>query len=163
MATEERRIEHCEMVSCVAVCAPAVRMVNVEVWFYEGEHGVRFNPVIALRETSVRRFAKICYQKGQPAEYPTPEMMLDNGWSYIGMEARSEALVVDCDGLINASDDVDNSSNTVSRLVVCPWPADEDHERLKQLVEELAAEAKEKEEHNQAKSRKAQQDAQPAK
>ena len=119
-----------------------------------------FTPVIAIRSRTVRKFYKAKPGGAIPEKFPTPKMMMDNAWSYDEEEVKTELLTVDSDGEM-AVPHCQCGRDFWSKVVVCEWPAEQDHERLAKVVEELKKNIQRADQL--ARDREAQQDAQPAK
>jgi hypothetical protein len=129
------------------MCPPAVRMVAVVAWAYrdgedgDPEAGTEILPVVALRAAVERVYSKAYSGEAEPNEHLTEEELLAQGWWLREQRCDTCALVVDEDyGLIAYDDGLLITSNSVRRLVCCPWPPAEDADRLASVLAELKAE-----------------------
>jgi hypothetical protein len=141
--------------TALAMTTPAVRMVVVEMWGQrperfeetEGPDAMgnwpdeprhRFIPVLALVGRHVDDYSRRATGSGPPLTAPTWRGMHEKGWVYEGFELKFDALILEENyGLILASDAYASTANVVYDLAVCPWPADEDEDRLAPIVAEL--------------------------
>jgi hypothetical protein len=144
----ERRFEHHALPVSVALAAPAVRLTVVEVYANPAPDGGwdaphEFHPALAILATAAHSFARRCDPSRSFRVAPTPEGMEAHGWVFQSHASSIAFDVVVCDpefGLCEASSAFD-AVNVAFRVVACPWPAEEDAERLAPVVEELRAEA----------------------
>jgi hypothetical protein len=123
-----------------ALCPPAVRMAVVTV-YGEGPDPAAYEayvqPVVALQSFTRKHYWYAARSTDEmPSTSGTERDLLRRGWVLSVVEAVTTALVCDEDfGLVSYDDDP--GPNEVFRLVACPWPADEDGERLAPVVARL--------------------------
>jgi hypothetical protein len=147
------KFEYGDLVTSVALCPPACRLVFVKVWCPEEGDGVEphhsFLPVVAVRSTVANCYVGRKPAGGRPARrYATHREMLEYGWEFL-MQKTDDALLVlddDADGDLAATDDracYPRGGNFAYRVCPAPWPPGEDEERLRPVVEELLDQVRE--------------------
>ena len=123
----------------VALCPPPQRMVCVVVgydaqrdhWFTD------FKPVVAIR--TCNRLTMVNNVAG--GDYPANvEQAIDSDWfADYKWFAETEALVLDeVYDIVNYADVA--CSNTITTLEMCPWPMEDDTEKLANVVDDLKVE-----------------------
>jgi hypothetical protein len=134
------------LVEQVAMCPPAVRTVVVQAWLDEpdrvSEH--RVYPVLALRSYLSHDYTRP--RETGPDRYPetaaTHAAMTELGWHHDpNVYATIEAIVAHEEfGLVGTEVGHFDHDNSAHEVVACPWPPDEDEERLApdRLVEQVA-------------------------
>ena len=100
-------------------------MYLVTRWYFEdGTFGGKNDPVLALRSTASQHFTKEGYPTSWPYEQPSAELLIEDGWSFQGFDVGEDAIILDDEyGFIDAKNSLLNSSNSASKLVLCPWPS----------------------------------------
>lgn len=128
----------------VALIVPSMRMVVVDVWVDENldedgarAQGVQFYPVLGIDPRIERIFSKRI-----SGDYPntggTEKDLLERGWYLQDQELKRSVVYIDQEyGLINSDDPMLDSSNIARHVVCCPWPPEQDEERLKPTVNVL--------------------------
>lgn len=145
MARQKHR--SAKLYGAVALCAPAVRLVVVQVWAEVGEsdevvaRSHVFHPVVAIR-ARVEHDYSIYLDPGEDSRRRgrTHRDMESLGWHYEGSHVTESCLVVNEE--FDDLGDLEDLSilNGRSTVVACPWDPREDDERLKSAVEALHAE-----------------------
>ena len=130
----------------VALCTPAIRTVVVRASAWretpnsplEVEHEIV--PVLAMRATTSRCYG---HEERDAEEYFEEAALLDNGWYFDHVAESVEPILADRElGLVGLDDT--SCSNTAEEIVACPWPEDEDEDRLAKVIERVRKEATEK-------------------
>jgi hypothetical protein len=146
-----KRLAYHGLPATLAMCAPAVRMVVVDVWANQLEDGSwddadhAIYPVLAILAKQEHRYVQPFSEQRPPDIAPTSEAMESLGWRYESRQAIAFDVVVNspehgvCDGALAFG-----GSNEGYRAVACPWPPEEDPERLAPIIDELRAEARAK-------------------
>jgi hypothetical protein len=133
--------------TALALCAPAVRMVQVTAGRdpeNEDSWWCVTIPVLAIQTEFRQRY--YIYSSGFPDLPNNPDERLDQGWRDDGVETVISALVLDVDyGLISTQDELmkDDCYNSASTLVELPWSYDEtkDAAAVEKCVPELRRKA----------------------
>ncbi len=123
----------------VSLITPPIRMVLITVGVENSEEWHYFTPIIAI-ESSVER---AYYYEGDDFEDVshidtggTEEELLERGWVLKDQWIIRRPIYMDCEGMIVAEGD-DKCCNTTQTVVMCPWPPEEDEERLKDEIVHL--------------------------
>lgn len=85
-------------------------------------------PVVAVKAETVA-FLDHAATRTPPDDTGTIEELTRRGWCLVSQATATGALVIDDSGEIVEHDDV-MLPDIAHRLVACPWPAEEDAERL---------------------------------
>lgn len=133
------------LTTMLAMTTPAVRMVVISVWHddeAEPQEGHTFDPVIAI----VAKVNQVYYrdlEPNNPLQFkvaPTDQAMIEGGWKYDWVDSGYvdyDVLIhTDEYGLIEASSVFDGEWECYE-TEVCPWPPEEDEERLSEVVASL--------------------------
>jgi hypothetical protein len=147
------RIVEVRVPRSVALVAPAVRVVIVHAFAWNEGDELRtahvVYPVVAIRSSVVDRYDRP-REEGEhpPRALPDREAMLAAGWSYRGRDVEEDLLIITSDFDLCPASLALGACNAESRPVACPWPAEEDAERLADVIDDLKAGAIEKERRN---------------
>jgi hypothetical protein len=149
--TAPKRV-HRDLTAHLAMCTPGVRMTVIEAWAIRDEEGQgphiaehQLLPVLAViaRETHRLSF-EVGNHSHPPREFPSPEMMVADGWTYEDRDLSYDVLIHDNEfGLANLSL-LGDGVNVAHTIAVCPWDSTEDEVRLADLIRETEQEAIEK-------------------
>jgi len=136
-------------VVALSTTTPSIRTVVVEAnagWYRddlsEGAKGdCTVYPVLALRTVVKNMYTKQVRQL-PPREPLTHEELLKDGWTFALQFEQTSALIYDPEKCcILAYDDEDRSNqynHRYAEVVVCPWPAKADEQRLAQVYEQVS-------------------------
>lgn len=145
MANKPRpQLKHCDIVTGVALTAPAVRLVVVNACAFPDPDGDGFiaehvlYPVLAI-EATIRQSFSARADSGPRGHAPTPEAMEQLGWRYSGggLGASYDPVVLTHDyGICGASFAFDWEAETWE-VFACEWSRDEDETRLAEEIARL--------------------------
>lgn len=135
-------------VTHVSMCPPAVRTVVIEAWADDDKTppAAVVYPVIALQtiisDTYSRR--RLLANRSDVARTAgTHDELVAAGWMLAFQNNVVEAVYVDSDDMPPIRTTAHEVANVVTRVVVCPWPPEEDDSRLQVHIEKAVCEAKE--------------------
>lgn len=137
------KYDSCSIEHSAGLCAPAVRMVVVEAGTGDvaGETWHNLHPVLAIESRNVTVFTR-AHEPGGYLEPATLEEAESEGWRRDrGPTPEYDAIVMDEEHDISTARLVFRAINTAYRIVVTPWPPEEDEARLAEVIAELTAEA----------------------
>lgn len=148
-----KRTRYLSLVKHITTVQPAVRTVVVLAWYTSDEScGEHVCPVLAI-ETRVegKYWWRGEYLKGQrpppgPPEGASHKECLEFGWNYSGeLITRSPIItgIYGCSGL-ESYDLASIVGDEAFHLVACPWPPDQDEERLKEVMAAVKKEARDR-------------------
>lgn len=136
----------------LALAAPAVRMVFVEVCACRGDDGEwdavddhAVYPVLAVIASHGQNYSQKLPPGGPvPACAPTHDALLDLGWwaDPYGPDLTFDVLVNDADLGLSEGGSPLRPRNAAREVVVCDWPREEDTVRLAPVIERLRARAR---------------------
>ncbi len=137
--------------TAVQVLTPAVRCVSVTVWVGASGLSTKVDPVVAVEAAMVEIWRCETVELGSPPTAPHPHDLTPLGWSYHATVTRYTPVIAGWGepfpgfprappGFLRAPD-VLVEEILLQRTVACPWPAEEDNERLASVLEQLRAEA----------------------
>lgn len=136
------RYQDAELTQAVAMTVPAVRLAYVHGWAHGEESGHQVLPVVGLRTRVDQRWYRS--HRDTLDIDPSPATMRKAGWYLEGIDPRTEALVICPEtGEVAPTSQIE-CTNTAGRLVACSWPPEQDPERLAPIVDQVVAEAREK-------------------
>jgi hypothetical protein len=134
----------------VALCPPAVRMVFVSAWSDGAESGHQLDQVVALQSVIRRCYARR-YTGHRPSSDGTERDLVRQGWQLCSQVAMDHALILDNGGALSTCEDsLVGFINTVGELACCPWPPEEDEDRLKDVIAGLKTKAGQKARRSEA-------------
>lgn len=144
---EKRKIIRHSRVDRLAVFAPAVRTVVIEVWVDGSEVGHRVFPVLGIQAVVKSTFLR--FEDSGDGRNRPPNLRKDletNGWQRQSGDdvVEYDPILIDDDYAICTLDEI-TSSNTTYKIVPCPWPISEDEGRLTPIIQALTAVATERE------------------
>lgn len=147
---EKRRWANDNRSLAVALVQPGVRMVIVQVWICDEQPGHDFVPVLAI-ESHIKR----CFSKGYVGNHPrtcdTEKELIENGWDFQGQHVDRHAIYLCPEGFLMSTEEDDLvSSNGDGQLAVCPWPPEQDEEKLADVVAALTEKVRKKLAHKEA-------------
>src|SRR5262249_31330446 len=131
----------------MSITTPASRMVYVEGIYYPPNANAkpnphRFYPVLAIKATNKILYWATTQDADPPRMGATHEEMLGFGWSVEDASDFVEYTPVLFDGDRLCDPESVEAMSTVGRLVLAPWPPEEDEERLAPVVSELTNRAR---------------------
>jgi hypothetical protein len=142
----EGRWRHQSVAHVASLCQPAVRMVVVRVFAFDDDAGnlttdVQFDPVLAVAAIQWRNFAK----HDGPGSYSTLSSVSERtnrqeGWEPSDVNFTADVMFADPENgpsFYYHDHDGWGCSNERHKVVACPWPPEEDGERLRGVVEML--------------------------
>jgi hypothetical protein len=152
--SRSKRRERHDLPVTLAMSPPAVRMVVVQVWAERGPDGewseggtdYQICPVLAILAKQSYRYTRPHQGAARPKVSATHAGMEELGWAYEPVCDLIDFDVVIYDpqyGICQASFALEGS-NCVDKAVPCPWPPDEDAQRLAPLIANLRSEARKK-------------------
>jgi hypothetical protein len=141
-----------EITNALAMTAPATRMVVVRAYAQDGEAWHEIVPVLAVVGKDVTGYAK----EAPVGEYPdvgaNHREMLRLGWRFdYRFAPEYSVLIHDREFGIHELTEDFTACNESYAIRVCPWPADEDEQRLAETIEEVRRFALEKDESRQTR------------
>jgi hypothetical protein len=125
----------------VALVVPSMRMMVVKVYvMFDKDFGHVFCPVVAVESSIVRDYHKqyLSNQK-PPFSGESEKELLASGWWLDAQKFQRTVLFLDDEcGLTALEEEWRQDDEVMTKLVACPWPAEEDESRLSEVVERLA-------------------------
>jgi hypothetical protein len=142
-----RQTDHHRTVTSVALTTPAVRLVVVEAWAeksgaeWQAEHEII--PVIALQVTAGHDYTRRFDEHDRPPRISADHAeMIRLGWRYNSTQmVEYDAVVLDREYGVCEASFACEAENCSHEIVACPWPAEEDAERLKDAIERIKEQA----------------------
>jgi hypothetical protein len=127
----------------IALVAPAVRTLVVDVWAQEADDGKgwvchhELVPVLAIQTTIEASFSRTRKQ-GRLDVPATVSEALRTGWlANETPHVKVDAIVVDPDYELSPANLAFDGSNVAYQIVAAPWPESEDSERLARTIKDL--------------------------
>jgi hypothetical protein len=158
-AAKKKRIHEAYLTTAVAQSLPAARMFVAEIAkridFDTGKpvdsgkpFDVSFFPVVALQSAVRQRF--VCVTDGDgnaPPRGATAREMVSAGWRYDGESVEAGPLFVHPeypDSILSLVTDRDllHCTNTDFRIIVAPWPPEQDTDRLTEIADRIQTEGR---------------------
>lgn len=129
----------------VSVCPPGVRMVLVECWATseEGEWEVEHQlyPAVVIQARIVETWSLPYTGEKEPKLKGTTKELVEAGWRLEHRREEVEPLAMSPDGYLADKRDWELTANAACEWVACPWPQEEDEERLKKVIEQMGERA----------------------
>ena len=132
-----------DIVLAASCSPPAVRTLAVFYWASrDGSDNVEVQPVVSLRTTVSKRYAKACRRGTLPPDVePTPSALKRAGYEFVLQAVDTVALIADDCGLVDASDPTLWSN--APAIVAAGWPPEREAEEIAKVVARLKAKAAE--------------------
>jgi hypothetical protein len=133
----------------VSLVTPACRMVVIELWesCNVGEEPTPdFYPVVAVR-ASIERCYKKRYLPGEPepSTLLTEKQLIEDRWCFFNQRIDQEVLYLSDDtGWLITPRHYAPEDEMIVRVVTCPWPQEEDEQRLAGIVRQMQIDLKAK-------------------
>lgn len=128
------------------LCPPAVRTVILVLHIDRKDLSCFQDilPVLAIEARVSETYRKTTYNSEEftASDLPRKEL-LDRGYRISGRCVDHYAVYVD-EYCLNTTQSNPHASNGMSRLVCCPWPAEEDEKHFKPIFDEMEKELKER-------------------
>lgn len=122
----------------VAMTPPAVRTVVIEVIHLEGDKwDTVFHPVIAVQVVIEYELYIFCPEGLFPSCTGTLKDVQNDGWRLGEKKMSTNLIFVDREyGPIAHNDSLLECDNNIHTAASCPWPPEQDAERLQDIIEE---------------------------
>jgi hypothetical protein len=132
----EVRSLNCNMIQ------PAVRTVVISAWANaNGESGYELLPVLAITAEAFRHFSKYVSASNWPNTSGTEKNLLKRGFDLDGQHVRYSAIVI-MEGRMTDLDDLEEYYDSVQQIAACPWPPEQDEEKLASQISQSLEKAK---------------------
>ncbi len=144
MSIPQQKQSAATFIDAASIGQPAVRMVVVEAWaVVDSDSGEPFDgyvvhPVVGLSIVASREFVR----SGYHAAPATPALAARGGWRLVDSEVEYQPLIVDDEYDVQDVATLRRLTSSCFVVVACPWPSDEDDERLAEHVEKAKADAR---------------------